>query len=67
MKKKFKLNSDLKTPSGKHFAGSIIEIECDGEGVALDRFWRSRIKDSEIDNCLSSDFSEKVLKTKSKK
>jgi hypothetical protein len=46
-----KLNQDLKTPKGKLAKDSIIEV-ADIDGVPIDRFWRNRIKDSAIDNCV---------------
>lgn len=48
---KLKLNRDLKTPKGKLLKDSIIEIE-DINGESADRFWRNRLKDSVIDNCV---------------
>ncbi len=48
---KLKLNRDLKTPKGKLTKDSIIEIE-DIDGEPTDRFWRNRLKDSVIDNCV---------------
>jgi len=48
---KLKINQDIKTPNGKVFKDSIIEIdELDGEPVS--NFWRNRLKDSAIDNCV---------------
>lgn len=48
---KLKLNQDLKTPKGKLVKDSIIEV-ADIDGVPTDKFWRNRIKDSAIDNCV---------------
>lgn len=48
---KLKLNQDLKMPKGKLTKDSIIEI-ADADGVPLDKFWRNRLKDSAIDNCV---------------
>jgi hypothetical protein len=48
---KLKINKDIKTPNGKVFKGSVIEIdELDGEPAL--NFWRNRLKDSAIDNCI---------------
>jgi hypothetical protein len=48
---KLKINQDIKTPNGKVFKNSIIEIdELDGEPAS--NFWRNRLKDSAIDNCV---------------
>ena len=30
----------------------IVEVKSDKHGTPLDSFWRNRIKDSEIDNCV---------------
>ena len=48
---KLKLNQDLKTPKGKLVKDSVIEV-ADIDGVPTDRFWRNRLKDSAIDNCV---------------
>lgn len=48
---KLKINQDIKTPNGKVFKDSIIEVD-DIDGVPADIFWRNRIKDSAIDNCV---------------
>jgi hypothetical protein len=59
---KLKLNQDLRTPQGKKLKGSIVTLECDSNSIPLDFFWRSRLKDSKIDNCL-----EIINQTKTKK
>jgi len=46
--KRLKLNA----PLGGKPAGTIIKIRTDKNGVPLDSYWRRRIKDSEIDNCV---------------
>jgi hypothetical protein len=43
---------------------TIIELKDDGKGNPLDRFWRNRIKDSEIDGCV--EIVKKVIKPKKK-
>ena len=58
---KLKLNQDLKTPKGKLTKGSTIEVE-DIDGVPTDRFWRNRIKDSAIDNCVEIVSTQKTKK-----
>lgn len=37
---------------GKKKPGDIIKIEVDENNIPLDRFWRNRLKDSAIDNCV---------------
>lgn len=58
MRKKFKLNCAL----GGHAAGAEISLQCSKSGVPIDRFWRRRLNDSKIDNCM-----EKVKKTTKKR
>lgn len=48
---KIKLNQNLNTPKGKLNKNDIIEIE-DINGEPLDQFWRNRLRDSAIDNCI---------------
>ena len=48
---KLKINQDIKTPNGKVFKDSIIEVD-DIDGVPSEIFWRNRIRDSAIDNCV---------------
>lgn len=43
-----KLNCDL-PPKKK---GDVISVECDEYGVPLEHYWRNRLKDSAIDNCV---------------
>lgn len=50
---KIQLNQDLKTPKGKKLKGSIIELEADKNDIPFDSFWRRRLEDSLIDNCVS--------------
>ncbi|MGR3179834.1 MAG: hypothetical protein ACUZ8E_17480 [Candidatus Anammoxibacter sp.] len=47
-KKKLKLNAPLKNYPIDH----VLEIEVDPRGIPLDRYWRDRIKDAKIDNCV---------------
>ena len=46
-----KLNQNLKTPQGQLLKDAIIYIN-DENGVPTDLFWRNRLKDSAIDNCI---------------
>lgn len=49
MKKvKIKLNTSLR---GKK-QGDIIELEADNKGTILDSYWRKRLQDAKIDNCI---------------
>jgi len=46
--KQIKLNADLRGMR----AGTVLPIKVDANGVPVDRYWRDRLKDSEIDNCI---------------
>ena len=48
---KIKFNQDLKTPFGLFAKNQEIEIDAK-DGVALQHFWRNRIRDAEIDNAI---------------
>tara|TARA_R110000782_G_scaffold97853_3_gene182891 strand:+ start:736 stop:930 length:195 start_codon:yes stop_codon:yes gene_type:complete len=63
---KLKLNQDLNTPKGKELKGAIINLECDANKIPLNIFWRKRLKDSAIDNCVEV-VLEKISQSKSKK
>lgn len=56
--KTLKLNSALR---GKK-KGQIVRIRVDKDGIPIERYWRNRLKDAEIDNCV-----EFVKKKKKKK
>ena len=43
-----KVNKDL--PG--YAAGSTVAVSTDAEGVPLDRFWRERLHDATIDDCV---------------
>lgn len=46
--KQLKINAPLKNLK----PGAIINIQTDKDGVPLERYWRDRLRDSEIDNCV---------------
>jgi hypothetical protein len=48
MKSKIKLNIALKHYS----ANTILDIDVDEGGAPLNRYWRKRLLDSKIDNCI---------------
>lgn len=58
--KELKLNADLRGKS----KGEIVRVSVDNLGTPLDKYWRNRVKDAEIDNCV--EFLEKKV-TKNKK
>lgn len=69
MREKLKINK----PMAGHRTGDIVEIEVDKNCIPLDRFWRNRLKDAEIDGCVElvskelESESESVLNNKSEK
>ena len=58
-----KLNQNLRTPQGQLSKDTIIEIN-DENGVPTDLFWRNRLKDSAIDNCI--EIVNQVISTQKK-
>ena len=59
--KKLKLNTDL----AKHKSGIILTVQSKG-GVLVDKYWRDRLKDSEIDGCVTLLEDEPKAKVKTK-
>jgi hypothetical protein len=45
---KIKINKNIRS----YKAGQEIEIKTDKDNVPLDRYWRNRLRDSKIDNCI---------------
>lgn len=45
---KLKLNQ----PMQGYEAGRVVPIQTDSAGVPLEKFWRRRLKDAKIDNCV---------------
>lgn len=33
--------------------GDTITLDCDRDGVIIDRYWRRRLQDSELDKCVT--------------
>lgn len=58
-----KLNQNLRTPQGQLLKDAIIEINHEN-GVPTDLFWRNRLKDSAIDNCI--EIVNEVISTQKK-
>lgn len=52
MNLKLKLNQNLSTTKGKLLKDQVITVACSDNGLPLDIFWRNRLKDSAIDNCV---------------
>jgi hypothetical protein len=59
--KQIKINKDFLN----YKKGQLINVEVDSSGIVLEKYWRSRLKDSHYDNCceLVSE-SKKKLKEK---
>jgi hypothetical protein len=47
--KKILVNSNL----GRFKKGEVVTIEVDQDGIPKDHFWRNRLNDAAIDNCVS--------------
>jgi len=47
---KLKLNMDLGT-NPNHKKGKVVTLDS-SDGIPIDRFWRRRLQDSLIDNCV---------------
>lgn len=58
--KTLKVNYDLKGLR----AGDTVRIKCDKDGTPIDAYWRRRMKDSAIDNCVEIVVSSRPKKTK---
>lgn len=41
----------LKINSVPGYTG-VVSVKTDSRGVPLDKFWRNRLKDAELDNCV---------------
>jgi len=59
---KIKLNRDI----GGHKADQIVSVPADQKGAPLDRWWRARLKDSELDNCCEIVKNKRKASAKSK-
>ena len=64
------INQILSTPKGKLSKGAKIKILTDENMIPLDIFWRNRLKDSAIDNCVEiveEESSKKEIKESNNK
>ena len=43
-------------------AGSVVDIQTDKGGIPLDKFWRKRLKDAALDECVEVDKPSKKPK-----
>ena len=51
-KQKIKCNKVIKHGNKTHLPGHELEVEIDDNGIFVDNFWRRRLQDSQIDNCI---------------
>jgi hypothetical protein len=61
---KIKINKDFRIPNGFAKKDQILEIEADQNNIPLNHFWRNRLADSVIDNCVEIISKEQELKKK---
>lgn len=54
----------LNIPLVGYQAGQTVTVQTDRANVPLDRFWRRRIKDAKIDNCVEVVSNTKPSKPK---
>ena len=59
---KLKLNTDLAC----HKSGDIVEV-IDASGIPTSKYWRQRIKDSAVDNCVEIIKQKKMVRKKIEK
>lgn len=44
---KMKCNQNL----GRFKEGQVVQIQANDKGVPVDKFWRNRLRDAEVDGC----------------
>lgn len=57
-KAKLKLNKDF--PARGLKKGSMVNVELDSNNIPLDLYWRRRLKDSAIDDCVEIIGNKKI-------
>lgn len=62
--KKIKLK--LNQPMQGYEAGREVTVQTDSAGVPLEKFWRRRMRDAQIDNCVEVVKSSKPKKESGK-
>jgi hypothetical protein len=58
---KLKLNQPMKG----YEAGREITVQTDSNGIPLEKFWRRRLRDAQIDNCVEVVKPSKTKREKS--
>ncbi len=66
MKKQLKINKEIRKSGVKYMEGQVLSIEFDSNNQPIDRFWRFRLKDAAIDNCVEVVEKDVEKKTKIK-
>jgi len=56
----------LNQPMAGYEAGHTVTIQTDSCGVPLEKFWRRRLKDAKIDNCVEVVKASKSKQEKTK-
>ena len=56
----------INTPIRDYPVGFEVTVETDSNGTPLDKYWRRRLKDAEIDNCVEVVKSSQPKKGKDK-
>ena len=57
----------IKKPLGIYRAGETVQVECDKDGIPLDQYWRNRLKDAVVDQCVEEIQPEKPVTKKESK
>ncbi len=52
----------LNVPLAGILKGQVIKVKVDKAGTPIERYWRDRLKDAEIDNCVN--FVDRKTETK---
>jgi len=47
-------------------SGQVVTVQVDSNGIPLEQFWRKRLKDALVDNCVEVVKASKPKKGKSK-
>jgi hypothetical protein len=56
----------LNQPMAGYEAGHTVTVQADSCGVPLEKFWRRRLKDAKIDNCVEVVKASKSKQEKTK-
>ena len=48
--KKIKIKTNMPLPG--YPEGSVVPVPVDAAGIPINKFWRDRLRDAELDNCV---------------